>query len=173
MWVIPCYSRIRPVGFLKGPCWPYSGPPWAIYWSQSHVVRLDILLHCIALETLMKLNKMCRVWRKAHQSNFLSSLSAATVVRDASGNVNDSLALKNFTTQCSGLGCKLGWNFDRCEQNRTCSHGLANNLRVSASALLINQYNSRLHLFPLCFISFTEDIGMHCKLMHFNFASNI
>uniref|UniRef100_A0A8C2AX99 Solute carrier family 12 member 10, tandem duplicate 3 n=1 Tax=Cyprinus carpio TaxID=7962 RepID=A0A8C2AX99_CYPCA len=60
----------------------------------------------------------------------ISVTCAATVVRDASGNLNDSLALKNFTTQCSGLGCKLGWNFDRCEQNRTCSHGLANNLRI-------------------------------------------
>uniref|UniRef100_A0A8C1RGN9 Solute carrier family 12 member 10, tandem duplicate 3 n=1 Tax=Cyprinus carpio TaxID=7962 RepID=A0A8C1RGN9_CYPCA len=60
----------------------------------------------------------------------ISVTCAATVVRDASGNVNDSLALKNFTTQCSGLGCKLGWNFDRCEQNHTCSHGLANNLRI-------------------------------------------
>uniref|UniRef100_A0A672NJP5 Solute carrier family 12 member 10, tandem duplicate 3 n=1 Tax=Sinocyclocheilus grahami TaxID=75366 RepID=A0A672NJP5_SINGR len=63
----------------------------------------------------------------------ISVTCAATVVRDASGNVNDSLALTNFTTHCTGLGCKLGWNFDRCEQNRTCSHGLANNLRVSAS----------------------------------------
>uniref|UniRef100_A0A672NKE4 Solute carrier family 12 member 10, tandem duplicate 3 n=1 Tax=Sinocyclocheilus grahami TaxID=75366 RepID=A0A672NKE4_SINGR len=60
----------------------------------------------------------------------ISVTCAATVVRDASGNVNDSLALTNFTTHCTGLGCKLGWNFDRCEQNRTCSHGLANNLRV-------------------------------------------
>uniref|UniRef100_A0A673KTA6 Solute carrier family 12 member 3 n=1 Tax=Sinocyclocheilus rhinocerous TaxID=307959 RepID=A0A673KTA6_9TELE len=54
----------------------------------------------------------------------ISVTCAATVVRDASGNVNDSLALTNFTTHCTGLGCKLGWNFDRCEQNRTCSHGL-------------------------------------------------
>uniref|UniRef100_A0A673KMZ9 Solute carrier family 12 member 3-like n=1 Tax=Sinocyclocheilus rhinocerous TaxID=307959 RepID=A0A673KMZ9_9TELE len=60
----------------------------------------------------------------------ISVTCAATVVRDASGNVNDSLALTNFTTHCTGLGCKLGWNFDRCEQNRTCSHGLANNLRI-------------------------------------------
>uniref|UniRef100_A0A671QTB7 Solute carrier family 12 member 3-like n=1 Tax=Sinocyclocheilus anshuiensis TaxID=1608454 RepID=A0A671QTB7_9TELE len=60
----------------------------------------------------------------------ISVTCAATVVRDASGNVNDSLALTNFTTHCTGLGCKLGWNFDRCEQNRTCRHGLANNLRI-------------------------------------------
>uniref|UniRef100_A0A8C1PS14 Solute carrier family 12 member 10, tandem duplicate 3 n=1 Tax=Cyprinus carpio TaxID=7962 RepID=A0A8C1PS14_CYPCA len=69
-------------------------------------------------------------------SYLLISVTSATVVRDASGNVNDSLALKNFTTQCSGLGCKLGWNFDRCEQNHTCSHGLANNLRVRWGILI-------------------------------------
>uniref|UniRef100_A0A671QTE0 Solute carrier family 12 member 3-like n=1 Tax=Sinocyclocheilus anshuiensis TaxID=1608454 RepID=A0A671QTE0_9TELE len=63
-------------------------------------------------------------------SYLLISVTSATVVRDASGNVNDSLALTNFTTHCTGLGCKLGWNFDRCEQNRTCRHGLANNLRI-------------------------------------------
>ncbi|ROL46313.1 Solute carrier family 12 member 3 [Anabarilius grahami] len=71
----------------------------------------------------------------------ISITCAATVVRDASGNVNDSLALSNFTTHCSGLGCKFGYNFDRCEQNRTCSSGLANNFRilttVSGSGILI------------------------------------
>ncbi|XP_073693536.1 solute carrier family 12 member 3-like [Garra rufa] len=60
----------------------------------------------------------------------ISVTCAATTVRDASGDVNDSLALTNFTTHCTGMGCKLGWNFDRCEQNRTCSHGLANNFRI-------------------------------------------
>ncbi|TRY79057.1 hypothetical protein DNTS_033306 [Danionella cerebrum] len=60
----------------------------------------------------------------------IAATCAATVVRDASGNMNDSLALTNFTTHCTGLGCKLGWNFDRCEQNITCPHGLANNFRI-------------------------------------------
>uniref|UniRef100_A0A671QTB5 Solute carrier family 12 member 3-like n=1 Tax=Sinocyclocheilus anshuiensis TaxID=1608454 RepID=A0A671QTB5_9TELE len=69
-------------------------------------------------------------------SYLLISVTSATVVRDASGNVNDSLALTNFTTHCTGLGCKLGWNFDRCEQNRTCRHGLANNLRVRWGILI-------------------------------------
>ncbi|XP_048041353.1 solute carrier family 12 member 3-like [Megalobrama amblycephala] len=71
----------------------------------------------------------------------ISVTCAATVVRDASGNLNDSLALSNFTTHCTGLGCKFGYNFDRCEQNRTCSSGLANNFRilttVSGSGILI------------------------------------
>lgn len=38
----PCFFRIHQVGFLKGPYRPYSGPQWAIYLSQLHVVRLDI-----------------------------------------------------------------------------------------------------------------------------------
>ncbi|XP_052002576.1 solute carrier family 12 member 3-like [Xyrauchen texanus] len=70
----------------------------------------------------------------------ISVTVASTVVRDASGNINDSLAL-NTSKICHGLGCKLGWDFDRCEQNRTCTYGLANNFQiltmVSASGYLI------------------------------------
>ncbi|NP_001128603.2 solute carrier family 12 member 10, tandem duplicate 3 [Danio rerio] len=58
---------------------------------------------------------------------------AASVVRDASGNLNDSLALDS-SIQCSGLGCKLGWNFDHCEQNHTCSFGLANYFQILTTA---------------------------------------
>ncbi|XP_067303687.1 solute carrier family 12 member 3-like [Pseudorasbora parva] len=71
----------------------------------------------------------------------ISITCAATVVRDASGILNDSLALSNYSIPCSGLGCKYGWNFDRCEQNFTCASGLANNFRVlttvSGSGILI------------------------------------
>ncbi|KAK9972316.1 hypothetical protein ABG768_025631 [Culter alburnus] len=61
---------------------------------------------------------------------FIAITCASTVVRDASGIVNDSLALSNSSIHCSGLGCKFGWNFDRCEQNYTCSSGLANNFQI-------------------------------------------
>ncbi|XP_016360677.1 solute carrier family 12 member 3-like [Sinocyclocheilus anshuiensis] len=61
----------------------------------------------------------------------ISVTCAASVVRDASGSLNDSLAL-NSSVHCSGLGCKLGWNFDQCEQNRTCSFGLANHFQILA-----------------------------------------
>ncbi|KAG1937889.1 solute carrier family 12 member 3-like isoform X2 [Pimephales promelas] len=71
----------------------------------------------------------------------ISITCAATVVRDASGNVNDSLALTNFSMPCTGLACKYGWNFDSCTQNSTCRSGLANNFRVlttvSGSGILI------------------------------------
>uniref|UniRef100_A0A8C2DE75 Solute carrier family 12 member 10, tandem duplicate 3 n=1 Tax=Cyprinus carpio TaxID=7962 RepID=A0A8C2DE75_CYPCA len=70
----------------------------------------------------------------------ISVTCASSVVRDASGSLNDSLAL-NSSIHCSGLGCKLGWNFDQCEQNNTCSFGLANHFQilaiVSGSAHLI------------------------------------
>uniref|UniRef100_A0A8C1F5C9 Solute carrier family 12 member 3 n=1 Tax=Cyprinus carpio carpio TaxID=630221 RepID=A0A8C1F5C9_CYPCA len=58
----------------------------------------------------------------------ISVTVASSVVRDASGSLNDSLAL-NSSIHCSGLGCKLGWNFDQCEQNNTCSFGLANHFQ--------------------------------------------
>lgn len=72
-------------------------------------------------------------WFNVHHSCVIVlSSSAATVLRDASGNLNDSLAL-NSSILCSGQGCKHGWNFDRCEQNRTCGFGLANNFQVIAA----------------------------------------
>uniref|UniRef100_A0A4W4FNC3 Solute carrier family 12 member 10, tandem duplicate 1 n=1 Tax=Electrophorus electricus TaxID=8005 RepID=A0A4W4FNC3_ELEEL len=51
------------------------------------------------------------------------------VVRDASGNLNDSLPF-NFSEPCDGLGCKLGWNFTKCKQSQSCSFGLANSIQV-------------------------------------------
>ncbi|XP_016113854.1 solute carrier family 12 member 10, tandem duplicate 3 [Sinocyclocheilus grahami] len=62
----------------------------------------------------------------------ISVTVAATVIRDASGSLNDSLAL-NSSIPCSGLACKLGWDFDHCEQNSTCSFGLANHFQILAT----------------------------------------
>ncbi|XP_056598953.1 solute carrier family 12 member 3-like [Triplophysa dalaica] len=59
----------------------------------------------------------------------ISSSVGACVARDASGNMNDSLLL-NFTEDCYGLGCSLGWNFTKCEKSLDCSYGLANNFQV-------------------------------------------
>ncbi|KAM9449880.1 solute carrier family 12 member 10, tandem duplicate 1 [Clarias gariepinus] len=59
----------------------------------------------------------------------ITATVGACVVRDASGNLNDSLTL-NFSDPCEGLGCKLGWNFTMCEQSQSCSYGLANNFQV-------------------------------------------
>ncbi|KAF4111647.1 solute carrier family 12 member 10, tandem duplicate 1 [Onychostoma macrolepis] len=59
----------------------------------------------------------------------ISSTVGACVLRDASGNLNDSLPL-NFTEACEGLSCGLGWNFTECQQSGTCSFGLSNNFQV-------------------------------------------
>ncbi|XP_056603863.1 solute carrier family 12 member 3-like [Triplophysa dalaica] len=59
----------------------------------------------------------------------ISSTVGACMVRDASGNMNDSLLL-NSTEDCYGLGCSLGWNFTKCEQSHDCSYGLANNFQA-------------------------------------------
>ncbi|KAA0722985.1 Solute carrier family 12 member 3 [Triplophysa tibetana] len=63
------------------------------------------------------------------QSMGIFSYRRACVVRDASGNMNDSLPL-NFTEDCYGLACSLGWNFTKCEQSLDCSYGLANNFQA-------------------------------------------
>uniref|UniRef100_A0A8C2J5F1 Solute carrier family 12 member 10, tandem duplicate 1 n=1 Tax=Cyprinus carpio TaxID=7962 RepID=A0A8C2J5F1_CYPCA len=55
--------------------------------------------------------------------------AGACVLRDASGNMNDSLPL-NFTEACEGLSCGLGWNFTECQQSGTCSFGLSNSFQV-------------------------------------------
>ncbi|XP_026056090.1 solute carrier family 12 member 10, tandem duplicate 1 [Carassius auratus] len=59
----------------------------------------------------------------------ISSTVGACVLRDASGNMNDSLPL-NFTEACEGLSCGLGWNFTECQQSGTCTFGLSNNFQV-------------------------------------------
>ncbi|XP_031440768.2 solute carrier family 12 member 3-like [Clupea harengus] len=60
-------------------------------------------------------------------------VAGACVVRDASGNLNDSLPV-NHTGMCEGLGCGFGWDFDACEQNKTCLFGLANDFQVMRKA---------------------------------------
>uniref|UniRef100_A0A3P8ZLU0 Uncharacterized protein n=1 Tax=Esox lucius TaxID=8010 RepID=A0A3P8ZLU0_ESOLU len=55
------------------------------------------------------------------------------VVRDASGNPNDSLSA-NFSEPCNGLGCKLGWNFTECEETKSCAFGLANSFKILSLA---------------------------------------
>uniref|UniRef100_A0AAR2JB83 Solute carrier family 12 member 3 n=1 Tax=Pygocentrus nattereri TaxID=42514 RepID=A0AAR2JB83_PYGNA len=36
----------------------------------------------------------------------------------------------NYSGPCEGLGCKLGWNFTKCEQSQSCSFGLSNSFQV-------------------------------------------
>ncbi|NXR06255.1 S12A3 protein, partial [Semnornis frantzii] len=54
----------------------------------------------------------------------LSATIGACVVRDASGSLNDSVAVGS--AGCEGLTCALGWNFTACAQRQTCRYGLSN-----------------------------------------------
>uniref|UniRef100_A0A672U957 Solute carrier family 12 member 3 n=1 Tax=Strigops habroptila TaxID=2489341 RepID=A0A672U957_STRHB len=54
----------------------------------------------------------------------LSATIGACVVRDASGSLNDSVALGS--PGCEGLACAFGWNFTACAQRQSCRYGLSN-----------------------------------------------
>ncbi|XP_068022638.1 solute carrier family 12 member 3 isoform X2 [Melanerpes formicivorus] len=54
----------------------------------------------------------------------LSATIGACVVRDASGSLNDSVAVGS--AGCEGLTCALGWNFTACAQRQSCRYGLSN-----------------------------------------------
>ncbi|XP_059713668.1 LOW QUALITY PROTEIN: solute carrier family 12 member 3 [Haemorhous mexicanus] len=54
----------------------------------------------------------------------LSATIGACVVRDASGSLNDSVAVGS--PGCEGLPCSFGWNFTACTQQQSCRYGLSN-----------------------------------------------
>ncbi|XP_036246115.1 solute carrier family 12 member 3 isoform X9 [Molothrus ater] len=54
----------------------------------------------------------------------LSATIGACVVRDASGSLNDSVAVGS--PGCEGLACSFGWNFTACAQQQSCRYGLSN-----------------------------------------------
>ncbi|XP_048172617.1 solute carrier family 12 member 3 [Corvus hawaiiensis] len=54
----------------------------------------------------------------------LSATIGACVVRDASGSLNDSVAVGSLG--CEGLACSFGWNFTSCAQQQSCRYGLSN-----------------------------------------------
>ncbi|NWS43946.1 S12A3 protein, partial [Probosciger aterrimus] len=54
----------------------------------------------------------------------LSATIGACVVRDASGSLNDSVALGS--PGCEGPACTFGWNFTACAQRQSCQYGLSN-----------------------------------------------
>ncbi|XP_048373302.1 solute carrier family 12 member 3-like isoform X2 [Sphaerodactylus townsendi] len=70
----------------------------------------------------------------------ISATIGACMIRDASGNLNDTLVASgslnntilagNFTEDCTGLGCRYGWNFTQCTLDGNCSYGLANDYQV-------------------------------------------
>uniref|UniRef100_A0A5F9CL75 Solute carrier family 12 member 3 n=1 Tax=Oryctolagus cuniculus TaxID=9986 RepID=A0A5F9CL75_RABIT len=54
----------------------------------------------------------------------ISATIGACVVRDASGNLNDTVT--PGLGACEGLACGYGWNFTECAQRHSCRYGLIN-----------------------------------------------
>ncbi|XP_036202436.1 solute carrier family 12 member 3 isoform X2 [Myotis myotis] len=54
----------------------------------------------------------------------ISATIGSCVVRDASGNLNDTVTPGLGT--CEGLACGYGWNFTECAQQHNCHYGLIN-----------------------------------------------
>ncbi|OWK11658.1 SLC12A2, partial [Cervus elaphus hippelaphus] len=56
-----------------------------------------------------------------------ANISGSCVVRDATGNVNDTIVTE--LTNCTSAACKLNFDFSSCETN-PCSYGLMNNFQA-------------------------------------------
>ncbi|KAM5263922.1 solute carrier family 12 member 3 isoform 2-T2 [Ctenodactylus gundi] len=54
----------------------------------------------------------------------ISATIGSCVVRDASGDLNDTIASSWGT--CEGLACGYGWNFTECSRQHSCRYGLIN-----------------------------------------------
>lgn len=67
-------------------------------------------------------------WRGASPALALCVPPGACVVRDASGSLNDSVAVGS--PGCEGLACRFGWNFTACTQQQSCRYGLSNYYQV-------------------------------------------
>lgn len=80
---------------------------------------------------------------------FSLNFSAATVVRDATGNRNDSVPLGTYCNGSSEIACNFGYDFSSCEVE-SCKFGLMNNFQVPG---LSNASNSKKKSFYLCFKS--------------------
>nr|XP_032800807.1 solute carrier family 12 member 1-like isoform X2 [Petromyzon marinus] len=55
--------------------------------------------------------------------------AASCVLRDASGNLNDTY-VAGISTNCTNAECGLGFDFSSCSVDRTCKFGLMNNFQV-------------------------------------------
>lgn len=55
------------------------------------------------------------------------------MVRDASGSLNDSVAVGS--PGCEGPACGFGWNFTACAQRQSCRYGLSNYYQVPPGAI--------------------------------------
>ncbi|XP_042293791.1 solute carrier family 12 member 3 isoform X2 [Sceloporus undulatus] len=97
----------------------------------------------------------------------LSATIGACVVRDASGNVNDTLPIGSMG--CEGVTCGYGWNFTECAQSHSCRYGLINYYQtmsmVSGFAPLITAgiFGATLSSALACLVSAPKVFQCLCK----------
>ncbi|KAG1963864.1 solute carrier family [Pimephales promelas] len=97
----------------------------------------------------------------------ISATIGSCVVRDASGELNDTIS--SLSGQCLGIGCNYGWNFSECINNKTCPFGLSNNYQtmslVSAVAPLISAgiFGATLSSALACLVSAPKVFQCLCK----------
>ncbi|KAF4091616.1 hypothetical protein AMELA_G00038910 [Ameiurus melas] len=100
----------------------------------------------------------------------ISATIGSCVVRDASGNLNDTLLITGSdVADCLGTPCKYGWNFSDCIANKTCTYGLSNNYQtmsmVSGFAPLIAAgiFGATLSSALACLVSAPKVFQCLCK----------
>ncbi|XP_054856363.1 solute carrier family 12 member 3 [Eublepharis macularius] len=97
----------------------------------------------------------------------ISATIGACVVRDASGNVNDTFTVGSVG--CEGLACDYGWNFTECAQSHSCRYGLINYYQtmsmVSGFAPLITAgiFGATLSSALACLVSAPKVFQCLCK----------
>nr|XP_006114792.1 solute carrier family 12 member 3 [Pelodiscus sinensis] len=97
----------------------------------------------------------------------ISATIGACVVRDASGNLNDSIPIGSLG--CEGLACSYGWNFTECAQKQSCHYGLSNYYQsmslVSGFAPLITAgiFGATLSSALACLVSAPKVFQCLCK----------
>ncbi|CAH2324555.1 solute carrier family 12 member 3 [Pelobates cultripes] len=96
----------------------------------------------------------------------ISATIASCVVRDASGNLNDTAIAGEY---CTGLACGYGWNFSNCIANKTCKYGLSNHYQtmsmVSGFAPLVTAgiFGATLSSALACLVSAPKVFQCLCK----------
>ncbi|XP_028665205.1 solute carrier family 12 member 3 isoform X1 [Erpetoichthys calabaricus] len=97
----------------------------------------------------------------------ISATIGSCVIRDASGNLNDTLLAPS--TDCVGLGCDYGWNFTDCAKEENCQYGLINYYQsmsmVSGFAPLITAgiFGATLSSALACLVSAPKVFQCLCK----------
>uniref|UniRef100_A0A673XSA7 Solute carrier family 12 member 3 n=1 Tax=Salmo trutta TaxID=8032 RepID=A0A673XSA7_SALTR len=98
----------------------------------------------------------------------IAATIGACMVRDASGVMNDTLAVSSADS-CQGLACQYGWDFTNCITNRTCTYGLSNQYQsmslVSGFAPLITAgiFGATLSSALACLVSAPKVFQCLCK----------